>query len=151
MTAASTPPSSISAIASAGVKCVTWMCDWLLGNPLPQVWIWASMIGIADASPYGVGVMANLPARSYADPQISIASIKAKPKESHHEGRHASRHPECPGRGRRADRRLERAGFPLAPDDHSAGGLAELQLQRRQFQPGVHDGLAHPHLRPDPG
>src|SRR4051812_35395391 len=47
MIAASTPPSSISAIASCGVKCVTCQCDRLLGKPLPQVWIWASTICIA--------------------------------------------------------------------------------------------------------
>jgi hypothetical protein len=37
MTAASTPASSINAIASSGVKCVTCQCDMLLGKPLPQV------------------------------------------------------------------------------------------------------------------
>src|SRR5215469_696042 len=47
MTAASTPPSSISAMASSGVKCVTWRCERLLGKPLPQRWIWASTICIA--------------------------------------------------------------------------------------------------------
>src|SRR5215475_9597546 len=46
MTAALTPPSSISRIASAGVKCVTGQCDWLLGSPWPQVWICASTICI---------------------------------------------------------------------------------------------------------
>jgi hypothetical protein len=25
---------------------VTCQCDWLLGRPVPQVWIWASMICI---------------------------------------------------------------------------------------------------------
>jgi hypothetical protein len=44
MTGASTPPSSISRIASAGVKCVTGQCDWLLGSPWPHVWICASTI-----------------------------------------------------------------------------------------------------------
>src|SRR6516225_3343662 len=44
MTAASTPPSSISRIASAGVKCVTGQCDWLLGSPWPHGWICASTI-----------------------------------------------------------------------------------------------------------
>src|SRR5215469_4336185 len=47
MTAASTPPSSISAMASSGVKCVTCRCERLLGKPLPQRWIWASTICIA--------------------------------------------------------------------------------------------------------
>src|ERR1051325_9237516 len=46
MIAASTPPSSISLIASAGVNDVTCQCDALLGRPVPHVWIWASMIGI---------------------------------------------------------------------------------------------------------
>src|SRR5215472_15903440 len=47
MTAASTLPSSISAMASSGVKCVTCRCERLLGKPLPQRWIWASTICIA--------------------------------------------------------------------------------------------------------
>src|SRR4051794_18490490 len=47
MTAASTPPSSIRAMASSGVKAVTCRCDRLLGKPLPQRWIWASTICIA--------------------------------------------------------------------------------------------------------
>src|SRR5215471_11778187 len=47
MTAASTPPSSSSAMASSGVKCVTCRCERLLGKPLPQRWIWASTICIA--------------------------------------------------------------------------------------------------------
>ena len=29
---------------SAGVKCVTGQCDWLLGSPWPHVWICASTI-----------------------------------------------------------------------------------------------------------
>ena len=44
MTAASTSPSSIGRIASAGVKCVTGQCDWLLGSPWPHGWICASTI-----------------------------------------------------------------------------------------------------------
>src|SRR5262249_22915968 len=47
MTAASTPPSSIRAMASSGVKAVTCRCDWLLGKPDPQRCIWASTICIA--------------------------------------------------------------------------------------------------------
>ena len=34
-----------------------------------------------------------------------------------------------------------RAGVALAPNDLGIRGIAELQLQRRQFQPGLHDRL----------
>ena len=59
--------------------------------------------------------------------------------------------PEPAGGRRRADRRVDRAGFPVASDDHRARRFRELQLQRRELQPGLHDGLAYPYLRPDPG
>ena len=36
--------SSVPFVASAGVKCVTGQCDYLLGSPRPQVWIYASTI-----------------------------------------------------------------------------------------------------------
>ena len=39
-------------MASAGVKWVTCQCDKLLGNPVPQVWIWASTIGMGGF-PFG--------------------------------------------------------------------------------------------------
>src|SRR5712671_805991 len=48
MTAASTPASFIRAMASSGVKAVTWRCDRLLGRPVPQRWICASTICIAS-------------------------------------------------------------------------------------------------------
>src|SRR3954454_6887481 len=70
---------------------------------------------------------------------------------SGHESRHAQRYTECAGGKRRAHRRIDGAGTADPPDHHRARPVGELQLQHREFQPGLHHRLARAHLRSDPG
>src|SRR5215212_5757995 len=65
ITAASMPPSFISATASSVVNDVTWRWAMLLGRPPLQMWIWASTMRMTYPFVRLPGSAAILAARGY--------------------------------------------------------------------------------------
>src|SRR5271163_3727743 len=124
ITAASTPASSISAIASAALNDVTWRCAWLLGRPLPQMWIWASTICMARLPPRWLLAPGSLARSARPSSNDLVGSERRQPRRVVAEQLRQHRPRVRAEQRRRAARPVRRAVEPEAGADLRQRALA---------------------------